>query len=375
LLPRVLLALSLFAIITPSHAQTFAVGMTTRRFTDTTRHNWQGTGPRPLNTVIWYPVVASTRTAPFAPTSQSADVFGSASTAIYFTAVPVAYDAPLAPSLAKRPLVVISHGNTSLAIAHMWLGAYLASRGYIVAAVNHHGNTAAEGYFLPQGFALAWERPQDISTVITMLLADKTFGPQIDPQRIGAAGHSSGGATVIQLAGAPFSTDALIAFCNSPASNGDGTCEPRDMVNKNIAAMNELKKNDRIVQESMQHEHDPRADPRIRAVFTMAPAVGKAFTPEALRNVHIPVFIVVGDADDVTPPATNAAWYALNIHNARLAVLPHVNHMTFGSDCSPLGVENLDGCRDNGRITRATIHQQVEEVAFNFFEAAWHKKE
>jgi predicted dienelactone hydrolase len=40
----------------------------------------------------------------------------------------------------------------------MWLGYYLASRGYIVAAVNHHGNTAAEKERAAQGFLLYWER-------------------------------------------------------------------------------------------------------------------------------------------------------------------------------------------------------------------------
>jgi predicted dienelactone hydrolase len=53
----------------------------------------------------------------------------------------------------------------------MWLGDFLAQHGYIVAAVNHHGNTAAGDQILAQGFALVWERPEDLTAVLTKLLA------------------------------------------------------------------------------------------------------------------------------------------------------------------------------------------------------------
>ena len=68
-------------------------------------------------------------------------------------------DALLLRSAKKRPLILLSHGATSLGLSLMWLGDFLAQHGYIVAAVNHHGNTAAGDQILAQGFALAWERP------------------------------------------------------------------------------------------------------------------------------------------------------------------------------------------------------------------------
>ena len=57
----------------------------------------------------------------------------------------------------------------------MWLGHYLASRGYIVAALNHHGNTASEKQPAAQGFLLVWERPRDLTVVLDKLLADSFF--------------------------------------------------------------------------------------------------------------------------------------------------------------------------------------------------------
>jgi predicted dienelactone hydrolase len=45
------------------------------------------------------------------------------------------------------------------------------------------------------------DRRADIEAVIDALLQSPEFGPVIDPQRIGAAGHSLGGYTVVGIAG------------------------------------------------------------------------------------------------------------------------------------------------------------------------------
>ena len=81
-----------------------------------------------------------------------------------------------------------------------WLGTALAAHGFIAVAVNHPGNNALEDYTV-EGFSLWWLRAVDLSAVIDAVLDDKTFGSQIDPARIGAAGHSAGGYTVIAVAG------------------------------------------------------------------------------------------------------------------------------------------------------------------------------
>src|SRR5256885_8472094 len=55
-----------------------------------------------------------------------------------------AQKAPLSAAATKRPLIVLSHGTGGGAATMAWLAETLASNGYIVAAVNNHGNTAAE---------------------------------------------------------------------------------------------------------------------------------------------------------------------------------------------------------------------------------------
>jgi predicted dienelactone hydrolase len=138
----------------------------------------------------------------------------------------------------------------------------------------------------------------------------------------------------------------LRAFCNSPQSKGDGTCEPREQIQQSIAQLEELKKTDPVVQESVRHGGESHRDLHIKGVFAMAPVVGPAFTGQGSSAINIPVQIVVGDADDIVPMTTNASHFEKLIRGAKLTVLPHVGHMTFSSECTPLGRETLDGCRD-----------------------------
>ena len=78
-------------------------------------------------------------------------------------------------------------------------GTALARAGYVAAAVNHPGNNPIDGYTVA-GFTLWWERARDLSAVIDGMLADPTLMTRIDAERIGAAGFSLGGYTMIAIA-------------------------------------------------------------------------------------------------------------------------------------------------------------------------------
>jgi len=104
------------------------------------------------------------------------------------------------------------------------LGSARDSRGtVIVVAVNHPGNNALEDYRV-EGMSLWWLRAVDLSAVIAAMLVDRTFGNLIDPARIGAAGHSLGGYTVLAVAGGISNPELLQVFCRSPAA--DVSCRP-----------------------------------------------------------------------------------------------------------------------------------------------------
>ena len=101
----------------------------------------------------------------------------------------------------------------------------------------------------------------------------------------------------------------------------------------------------------------------------MAPAIGEAFTESTVTDVRVPVEIVVGHADTVTPPATNAERIANLIKGAKFIVLPgNVGHMTFGSTCTTLGQERYEGCKDGAGVDRDRVHEQVAEMAYEFFQ-------
>ena len=342
------------------------VGVVQRAFVDENRSNWQGTGPRPLATIIWYP--AAPRAKLKAPN------FGAPQLQQFFVSYPLAENAALSGKQKKYPLVVLSHGNTSSALSLDWFGYYLASHGYVVAAVNHHGNTAAEaGGPIPQGFGAQWERPKDLSALIDRMLSDPVFGPHIDADRIVAAGHSSGGATVLELAGAVFDPDQIQAFCKSHEVD-DPNCNLPPVIQNQLSQFEALKKTDAVVQASVKRSHLPYSDPRVKAVFAMAPALGVGDTDASLKSIRIPVYIVAGRADNVTPPATNAERIANLIPTSTLTLLPGmVGHATFGSLCTPAGVKSPDWgswvCHDEEGVNRARVHEQTEELALPFFQS------
>jgi predicted dienelactone hydrolase len=151
------------------------VGIATRQLLPRGSYNWRGAPSQSLFEVIWYPADGGAAAEPqrFGPPGQP-----------MFQAAPAAPDAPLAAGAVKFPLVMLSHGTGGTVQSMAWFATALATRGYIVAGVNHPGNTAMAPYTV-QGFALWWLRAKDISVALDDLLADDEFGPRIDPQRIG----------------------------------------------------------------------------------------------------------------------------------------------------------------------------------------------
>jgi predicted dienelactone hydrolase len=340
-----------------------AVGIQSRQYVDESRRNWQNTGPRPLATMIWYPAPRD---------SPMRNLFEGSDEKAFFAPLFAAADAKLAAPSVRRPLLVMSHGTGASAVMMMWLGQYFAARGYIVAAVNHHGNTAYHDKYMPQGFRLFWERPKDLSVLIDRLLADPVFGAVIDRSRIGAAGFSLGGYTVVALAGGRFNPTERARFCAS--SQRDFTCGPQPEFPAAEAELARLAKDDAIVQESLRHATDSYRDERVRAVFAMAPVLGSGFTRDDVRDVRIPVRIVAGDHDAIVPPPANALRFAQLIPQTQLTLLPGgVSHYTFLAECAPQATEAI--CKDEPGVDRTKVHTQVAWTAFEFFEGVWARQD
>jgi predicted dienelactone hydrolase len=330
--------------------------MLSRSYVDGARASWDAKGRRPLVTRIWYPA---------APGGKLGDILGPGTP---FAVPRVVQDAKLSSRSRTYPLILLSHGTGGSALQMMWLGHYLAAHGYIAAALNHHGNTGIEPP-TPQGFLLVWERAKDVTALLDKMLADPTFGPRIDRKRIGAAGFSLGGYTVIAVAGGRFSPKQFELFCHSPEQ--DFTCDPQPEFPQARAQFEDVKM-DALVQESLRHAEDSYRDPRVKAVFAIAPALGGGFIGESLSEIRVPVQIVVGEGDTVAPPETNARRLASLIPGAKLTVMPRgVGHYTFLADCTAQGRSDLSICRDAPGVDRAETHAWANRLAVTFFESAW----
>ena len=140
---------------------------------------------RPLITEIWYPV--DSECPSMSPTG-------------FWIRCNEARDAPISKKEKRYPLILMSHGFGGDRYNMSWLAESLAANGYIVAAMDHYGNTWNNK--LPEFFIRPWERPKDVSFVLGQLLSDERFKDRIDMKKIGFVGYSLGGATGIWIAGA-----------------------------------------------------------------------------------------------------------------------------------------------------------------------------
>ena len=216
---------------------------------------------------------------------------------------------------------------------------------------------------------LWWLRAVDLSAVIDAMLADKTFGGVIDPARIGAAGHSLGGYTVITIAGGITDSALPEAFCRSPAA--DASCRPPPPTSELRQKMQARLGSDPDFRQRYGKAGDSYRDPRVRAVFAMAPGPGQAFTPQSLGKISIPVAIVSGSADEIIPPAAAAEALAKQIPQATIELFPRAGHFVFIDTCTTVGrLFQSFACGDPAGADREAVHRETIRRAADFFTAA-----
>ncbi|MGE3842911.1 MAG: alpha/beta hydrolase family protein [Vicinamibacterales bacterium] len=306
--------------------------------------------------LVWYP----------ADRAPEADWFAGSPSDPLFHLGRSAEGVPVSKSNTKYPLIVLSHGTGGSAQMLAWLGEELARAGYVVAAVNHHGNTSAESSpaAAPYGFMLWWERATDLSRVVDSLLKDSQFAASIDLTKIGAAGFSLGGYTVLAVVGAKTSLTQWGEFCGSPRR--DATCEAQPEFPEMFAAFEKVRQ-EPVVRASLERSGDSFRDPRFLAVFAIAP-VGSWLTSDSLSTIKVPVRLVVGTADRTAPAAAHGQRIAELVPGARLSLLEGVSHYSFLAECMPLGSRQLPNlCQEQPGVERSATHKTVAMDAVGFF--------
>ncbi len=225
----------------PDQLGPFAVGRTSFEIVDATRDD------RTLVVDVWYPAVDD-GTLPFSVYDLLVATIES----------DVALDEPPVAD-GSFPLLVFSHGNAGVRFQSIFLQEHLASQGFIVAAPDHAGNTAADAILPNPPPFTAKDRPLDISLVIDEMVAldalpADPFFESVDEARIGVLGHSFGG----------FTTLAMVSGFD-----------------------------------------DVPPDERVSAIMPISPAVGSLPT-ELLAEVDVPTLVLGGTSDTVTPVDPNS---------------------------------------------------------------------
>jgi predicted dienelactone hydrolase len=117
---------------------------------------------------------------------------------------------------ARLPLVVFSHGHGGWFGQHHDTVEALADAGFVVAAINHPGDSFGDTS-RGDDLSIFASRPADIVRLLDFVLHDWKDRAVIDPARIGFFGFSIGGYTGLVLIGAEPDFSRLAEVCQSKA--------------------------------------------------------------------------------------------------------------------------------------------------------------
>jgi predicted dienelactone hydrolase len=180
-------------------------------------------GDRTLLVEAWYPAIAGAKAeaeagasiAEFVPPGPDRDTFdglladlsesGKVGTRLQTRSARDADPADMSP----KPVIVFSHCHACTRFSAFTLAEHLASRGYVVVAPDHAGNTlfdqlAGQGAEVGEDFLKV--RVADLSAVLDAVLDPQNqavpaaIRGAVDPARVGALGHSFGAGTAGRLA-------------------------------------------------------------------------------------------------------------------------------------------------------------------------------
>jgi len=218
-----------------------------------------------------------------------------------------ARDAAAVKSDGAFPLVIVSHGYVGSRYIMSYLCENLASKGYVVVAIDHKESTFIDG----AGFhSTLLNRAQDVKFVLNEM---ESFGKKdnflkglIVANNTAIIGYSMGGYGVLNIAGAGYSGTLEKTF--KQISGGSTAIAP--LIYENEA-------------------YPKTTDPRIKAVVAFAPwgMARGVWDSSGLAGLQIPTFFVAGTQDDVSgyengikaifDGAINAERYMLTYANAR----------------------------------------------------------
>ncbi len=272
---------------------------------------------RPIKVEVWYPANLPEGTK---ETVVYDEVMGTSNDSkrplIPFTfAGKASRDAAPLASNGAFPLIVVSHGYVGSRFLLTYLTENLASKGYIVVAIDHTESTFRDA----NGFqSTLLNRSKDVLFVLNQMddlgkVDTKNFlSGLVDANNTALIGYSMGGYGVLNVAGAGYSEGAIKLF--GSISGGSKAIEVRTANNES---------------------YKTSQDSRIKAVVAFAPwgMERGVWDAEGLKGLKTPTFFVAGSQDDISGyekgikaiynGIINANRYMLTYMNARHNVAPN----------------------------------------------------
>ncbi len=297
----------------------YQVGVQTQSFTRLDQLNLRlangdetPTYNRKITVEIWYPA-QSKSDSPIVTYQEVLGIAGDTSRPnIPFTFLGRAErDAQALPSKDLYPLVILSHGYVGSRFLMTYLAENLASKGYVVVAMDHPEST-----FLDPGpfHATLFHRSRDILFILDQMdqQAKAKNRYYLDANRTALVGYSMGGYGSLNAAGAGFSPQ-MAGFFKAQT--------------KNCSAIESL---------CAGHPDYPKtADTRIKAVVAFAPwgMNYKAWDEAGMAGLKTPTLFIAGDQDDISgyengikaiyEQVTSTKRYLLTFQGARHNVAPN----------------------------------------------------
>lgn len=272
---------------------------------------------RPLTVEVWYPAE---------PDAQGATVLkalirdGKTEASLRGKAV---RDAAPAKDAKALPLVIVSHGFPGNRYLLSPLAENIASKGYVVAAIDHTDTTYDTLTDKSLASALV-NRSPDQHFVLDHIASALPKG-EVDVSRTAVIGYSMGGYGTLITAGATLSRQAQ---------------ESKDPIWSAPAGA---------------LAHQPKFDPRVKTAIVFAPAGWSKgfFDAESMRNIKVPVLFAAGSLDDVVgyENGVRPAWLAANGVDRALLTFENGGHNAGPLIPPPEEADKIDPVRGVNLLT------------------------
>ena len=268
---------------------------------------------RPLTVEVWYPaqIPAGTKieTVYKMPWPGGAKINGSAAVDIPDKAMRDA--TPLAGKI--FPLVIVSHGYPGSRYFLSYLTANLASKGYVVAAIDHTDSVFdAQREFASTLINRSRDQLFTIDSIAELSAkADNFLHGIVDATNVAVVGYSMGGYGALTTAGAGYSDKSALM-----------NLVPGGYLKPLAANSDEFKKRDLS---------------RLKAIVAIAPwgeqAPFSAWDADGLAGIKVPSLFIAGDHDDVADYANGIRpAFEEAVHSERcILVYENARHNTGGN--------------------------------------------